>query len=497
MEDNQVEKGLLTFYSFLKKIGEDKEFLEVITDLKEAWDLLNKFFEIHREKINKINEAIQLWHGKSDRDIKDSVDYIKKIPHINKELSAINGRILKKLDEADKLLYDSITKQEGMQRSKELKANIKQYIKQIEENFSHLSYLYKRQKKYLKSKTVGQIEEDLKNYSFLYRLLTDEAESDKRLKINIKNLILAINIHIGKVEQKKQRLISSLRVEEILDPNSSDLQYFYKNIMKIYFPIPSELDTLKIYKEAANYRYHKKVFGYYCFHILLIKAGTEVVGGLILDFLGDEKKEYCLAVPWFTAVKEEYRSVGFKLLINEVKKLTLRDKQIGGYKDLVGAFFEVEDVNKVPKEEKEQSKKVIAIYRKNLLAKYFTAEEIQYILTLKPSQIPQKYIDKIPTKLVDTYLKVRERLYRQMGAKLVDITYIQPQLDASSKPLNYLKLYLYPMKKEWQKEIPSEEFLKVYDILYECYSSYYKKKKDPTYKEMVNSIRKKKVIKLV
>ena len=50
------------------------------------------------------------------------------------------------------------------------------------------------------------------------------------------------------------------------------------------------------------------------------------------------------------------------------------------------------------------------------------------------------------------------------------------------------------MKKEWQKEIPSEEFLKIYDILFEGCTAYYSYKKDPTYKEMINRIRKKKVI---
>lgn len=503
MEDKEVEKGLLTFYSYLRKLGEDKEFLEIIKDLKVVWDLLNKFFELHREKIIEIKKAIQLWHGESDRDIKESVEYIQRIPEINNELNLISGRILREIEEADKILYDKIIRREGIEETEQLKNYLKNFVNQIKENLEHLIYLYKRQNKYIKSKTVGEIEDDLKSYSFLYRLLYDESEADKKLKINIKNLILSIQSYLGRLEKEKQMIVSKLRIEEIHNPSSSDLKNFYENIMKVYFPDPSELDPIETYYDSIFNRYKKNYFGNYLFHVLILKSGTDVVGFWLMDFVGDEKKDYCLAIIWFTVIKEKYRMEGFRMFMQRARQLLLHDKEIGGYKSIVGAFFEVEDVDKVPKRLKLKCRKVIPIYKSSLLKRTeFTNDQISKILDKKPKNIATRWIKKIPVEMVDLFLKVRERAYRQLGCRKFDIKYEQPKLSEDGSPVKYLNLYLYPLNERYAKGINSEEFLVIYDLLYEGYCTYYTengypKEKDPTYNLMVKRIKENKFIKLV
>ncbi len=503
-EDKNIEKGLLTFYNFLKKAGENEDFLAVIKDLKEVWDLINNFFEKHREKSAELRHAISLWHGKSNRDVADSLRYVKKIPSINDMLKEIIAKVLDKIKEDNKAyrkLYLPLVSNQDIERRRQLNNSLKSYFKHIKENFRHLKKLYRQQNRHLLSRSPGQIEEELSEYSFLYRLFTDEAELDKRLKLNIRDLITTIQTHLSNIEkekyEKKMRIISRLNIHEIMNPSDYQMKHFYKDIMQVYFPEPDELDPVETYKKAAQMRYKKRDFGYYNFHLFLLKYGTEIVGSLLMDFLGDEKQENCIAILWFIAVKEQFRNEGFPMLIEAARKAAIHDKDVGIYKELVGAFFEIENYKLVPKDVKVSSKKCIPLYKRSLLKDYFKDEEIQYMLNLKPNEIPKNMLDRIPTKLIDLFLIMRERRYRQLGCKKIDIKYIQPQLDEEGEPVHYLNWYFYPMKKEWAKEIPSEKFLHVYDLFYEGYSAYLDKEEDPTYKTMVERIKKKKSIKLI
>ena len=501
-DEKSVEQGLLTFYSFLKKLGEDKEFLEIIKDLKVAWDLLNKFFEIHREKIKEIQESIKFWHGKSDKDIKKSIEYIKNIPNLNKVLNSILKQIIHSLKDADKLLFDSII-EKNIQNQEELRNYIKKYLNQIKENFKNLRGLYKHQNKYLESKSPGQIENELRNYSLLYRFFSDEAELDKRLKIYIKNLVLVIQIKLKSFERRqrdiKTKQAFGLRVEAIIHPNHSDLNYFYKNFMEVYFPEPDEYDELKVYREAAEMRYNKRYFGNYAFHLLMLKSGPEIVGGAMRDFSGDTNKKNCFGVIWFIAIKEEYRSVGFRMLMGYINKLMLHDQEMGGYARRVGLFLEVEDINTVPLDVIKGYRKVMPIYNKRLLKNNFTKEEIGYMLSLKPKKIPLKYISRITVDIVKNYLDIREEIYRIAGFRRIYINYVQPALGKGAEPVYYLKLYLLPMVEEWKqnKKIPRADFLEIFPYFYWCFSTGVQPEKDPSYLKMLDEIKKKDSIELI
>lgn len=431
--------------SFLKNNLDvfSKDIQKLINDLR----LLESSY---KRKILLIQQINALWKQKSPKMSKlfnELIEMNRKLLPTTKKLcrqSLGDEDIMKKVVEGYAQYHGSPFQEKYEQ---ELKVAFSLFGL-IETTLGTLQKIIKEQNDYLEKHGIWDLLKDWQEHVSLYMMMNDELNAYKTLQASL------IQIHTILMRLPKERKTpkATYSIVEVLPSQKNVLfKRLYDEVYVEMFPDPTEREELKKFEWYTNRRYRfsqSKGFS----HILILLYGSKPVGGAIFDFIACSPP-MSMGALWFVFILKEHRLKGFPLFVKEIEKVLYHDAAITGYKNLVGAFGEVNDAAR-----------------------------------MTPEQIAADSVNP----------KLRERLYRMIGFRKCAFNYIQPVLPPATEPVYYLSYYAYICDKRWkqQKKIPSAKFI---EILYRFVEFGFGRNpsQDPVYKAMENDLRTKQFVELV
>lgn len=405
-------------------------FEDLEKDAEKDLELLRDILFLHFQKIKWIRLLVNIW------DNEKKIRKIKKIDKIAKWIEENNEKLLKLIKKMQEIqsLEDSIIEL-LIVRNAEVAGEFRDYdlnkllsrmegeLRLLRTVLIELDFIIKQQIKYLtqQGKGIVIILKEIGQHKNFYQLLVDEIEVDKKLRRLVQMLHTeALVLH----KEKEFKAKGPLVIEEVYSPYSHDFIELYTRVYIQAFPDPGELLALEDLQEELGKRY--KSFYWATYHILMIKAGTIPVGGIMFD-LYQITKDYCVGVIYYYFVKKELLenvergNQAAIMLFERAKYMIKRDAIKMGLK--LGALFGEVDS---PKRKTEWRLNTELKRRK-----------------LKPEEA-QSYMNEL--------IKIA-RMYSQMGFRKVDFNFTPNDLSHKRRILTYLDLYLLPLRKDWKDEM--------------------------------------------
>lgn len=522
-----VEKEYKTIQHLEEEVLEEKK-------------VLKNLLAVHKEKISKINEMVELWDSGSSRNIAKAEKMFPEIKdNYNKRLKRLIRKLIHLQDAEWKYVgYNVIVDKEGKKRRENVehkqnkfRVNEKQLLKvfihditqrkeehaekilehlndkekwnlvfeslehilkEIGNLLRYLNDLINSQNFHLKREWVGKLAEEVDKHEPFYRLLVYETEVDEKLKQFIDELeeILLVTI-------KEEEITHKVKYKEIFHKYDPDLIQFYRDVLKKLF-LKEELDDFDTWTWGLGCKSDIRKFSpdeegriyeeFDRYHFIVAKVGNKVVGGTCFEFMGTYEEEG---------------------VIEDVVKLPGRGKNREVRIVSVKGHYELENSNYcvgwytavLPEYQKKGIAKDLLALREKMLkedSELFGFDKFEGIIIEidDPSKMTEK--TKIKKKRLGMDPEERVEFYKKQGYKKMNFHYIQPPINYGDPPIFYYSFAIKPFKKEWKEQIPS---LAVSSFMYhyiQMACDHFKYWKSKYWFEMEDKeLRKKKYIELV
>jgi len=450
----------------------EKESAELSEEMQAEISLFRRFFEIFSVKQKALESVLDFIENKKSKQFMRSIGILKNIPELNKEESSVIRQVLGLDQKAESIMRVmlAIEKKEFEEIERETKS-LSKYFSHLNDKLRFLLKLLESQTEYFKGRMESKlslrvIEQSLiKDYVHFYQLLSIERNTVKEIASIFHQVRseLRILLKISNEEDKKNK--ENIVIGDLINPNSIAFREFYNGAYKATYKNPNLRDTMEHMRGYLNRRFQawhmaqKKLSGRNYLgqgrnHLLLARIGTEIVGGVLSEFIGLPQSRLSFGVVWFFCISPKF-SIGKELeIFSRLHKATIetlmRDSSIFGYNKFSGLFIEIRDAEKM----KEQG----------IAAK--TSERITRILS-------ERYG------------------YRKLG-----FNYLQLPPGSNQKTVRDLSLMVLPFDRNWMavKGIPQSQCLKIIDIYVYCLVEEYEHSEHESYMQMIQDIKSKKIV---